>query len=181
MFKLKSWGFVKLALLFIGLLCMAGPCLAMVELEVSPQSIDIYAGETANFTITVSLNESDIPEGIDPYPITTIFSVNSPISGWDYSFSNGSVMLDSSITSNSSVLKISVPQNATEGFYTHTVNATSYDAIGAPYGIISEIDIYVINTNVETPTNGQIPEFPTIALPMLAVLGVVAVFGKRNK
>jgi hypothetical protein len=32
----------------------------------------------------------------------------------------------------------------------------------------------------EFPDNGEIPEFPTIALPMLAIIGVALIFRRKE-
>ncbi|HII00389.1 TPA: PEF-CTERM sorting domain-containing protein [Methanosarcinaceae archaeon] len=96
------------------------------------------------------------------------------IPDWGYSFSEDSVILDLERTTNTSVLEITVPSDAVPGNYSHTVTATGYDELGKEIDYPSEFDIYVINTNV------NVPEFPTVALPMLAVFGLVAIFGRRK-
>ena len=37
-------------------------------------------------------------------------------------------------------------------------------------------------TNTDLPTNtGEIPEFPSVALPVVAVLGLLVIFGHRKE
>jgi hypothetical protein len=59
--------------------------------------------------------------------------------------------------------------------YPHTVIVDGYDEFGTLIGIPVETDIYVINTDV-----ASIPEFPTVALPILSVIGLLLVMRKSK-
>lgn len=168
---------VKIGFLF-GLLCLlllANTCSAAVELDVADEIKEAAPGTTVSYDLVVALEEP-IDETVD-YPITEEFSIDPIREGWVYSFSRDSVMLDLTRTTNTSVLEITVPANAIVGeTYTHTVIATGYDSFGKEYDIPLELDVYVINTDIN-----NIPEFPSIALPVAAVLGLVFVFGRKKE
>ncbi len=165
MLKLKN-----LVLGILILLLMVNTCLAVVEFQIYPGTRYVSPGETVSYDLAVSLkNLSDDTV----FPVTENFSIDPRMPGWGYSFSEDSVILDLARITNSSVLEIAVPSNATAGTYSHKVIAKEYDSYSKITGAY-DTDIYVINTNV------QVPEFPTVALPMLAVFGLVAIFGKRN-
>ncbi|WP_440956234.1 PEF-CTERM sorting domain-containing protein [Methanosarcina sp. Mfa9] len=151
---------------------MANPCSAAVSFDVSPGTKYVQPGGTAIYDLAVFL-DTPLDYTVD-YPITEKFAIDLMISDWVYSFSEDSVILDLNRTTNTSVLEITVPFDAVPGNYSHKVTATGYDKLGKEIDYPSEFDIYVINTNV------NVPEFPTVALPMLAVFGLVAIFGRRN-
>jgi len=154
------------------LLLMVNTCSAVVEFDISPGTKYVRPGETVSYDMKVFL-ETPIDNTVE-YPVTEYFSIDPKLPDWGYSFSEDSVMLDLTRIENFSVLTITVPLDAGAGSYSHEVNATGYDESNIIIDEPIEIDIYVINTNV------QVPEFPTVALPMLAVFGLVAIFGKRK-
>lgn len=168
----------KIGVLFIGLLSfllLINTCSAAVELNISEGTQYVSPGETVNYTLIVSLEET-IDETVF-YPITEEFSIDPTRDGWIYSFSKDNVILDNiSRTTNTSVLQIKVPSDASAGLYSHTVYATGYDSLSALIGIPVEVDFYVINTGVN-----NIPEFPSVAVPMVAILGIVAFIGRRKE
>ncbi|MDI9395492.1 MAG: PEF-CTERM sorting domain-containing protein [Euryarchaeota archaeon] len=170
---------VKIGFIFglLGLLLLANTCSAAVELDVPVDTKEAAPGTIVRYDLVVSLGEE--PDDTVPYPITEFFSIeeDDENAGWLYSFSRESVILDLERTTNSSVLEITVPGNAEIGkTYSHTVIATGYDSLGDELGIPIELDVHVVNTNVN-----EIPEFPSIALPVAAVLGLVFVFGRRKE
>jgi hypothetical protein len=165
----------KIGLLFVGLLSLlflVNTCSA-VEFTIDHDVLTAHPGDIVNYTMTVTASNEDL----DFAPITETFAVNESVPGWLYSFSNDMVILDNSSKTNTSILSITVPTTATPGkTYRHAINATGQDSIGRDYGIPTEVDVYVINTNVQ-----QVPEFPSIALPVAAVLGLVAIFGRKKE
>jgi hypothetical protein len=94
-------------------------------------------------------------------------------SGWTYTFDPSTVTLSSPTESKSSILTMKVSDDATPGIYYHTVETKLQNMLD-PTGI-GIAQVYVINTDV---TN--VPEFPTVAMPMLAILGLVTIFGRRK-
>jgi len=167
---------VKIGFIFglLGLLLMANTC-AAVGFNISPETKMAHPGDTVGYGLTVNLTGDEDP---NYFPITERFSIDpeKSVPGWGYSFSRDSVMLDYSSRTNTSTLYISVPLGTAQGNYSHSVNATAYDEFGKQIGYSTELDVYVVNTNVN-----NIPEFPSIALPAAAVLGLVAVFGRKKE
>jgi len=168
----------KIGVLFIGLLSfllLINTCSAAVELDISEGTQYVSPGDTVSYTLVVSLEEP-IDETVF-YPITEEFSIDPMRDGWIYSFSKDNVILDDvSRTTDTSVLQITVPADASAGLYSHTVYATGYDSLGVLIGVPVEVDFYVINTEVN-----NIPEFSSVAVPMVAILGIVAIFGRRKE
>lgn len=147
-------------------------CSATVDFTIPQGTKTVTAGGTVTYDLQVSLAQPiDLTAS---YPITEVFSVDPQLPSWTYTFSKPSVDLDTTHTSDSSVLSITVPQGTAPGLYTHTVYATGYDPAGKPIGVASEIAWYVVNTNV------SVPEFPSVVVPVAAILGLVVVFGRRK-
>ena len=119
--------------------------------------------------------DSSLPEDV-------VFSINRTDKrpgwnpDWDYTFSPSEVRLEDPSDSKSSVLTIEVPADAAPGVYYHTVEAQVWNEFDRTiFGEASIAQVYVVNTDV---TN--VPEFPTVAVPMLAILGLVTIFGRRK-
>ncbi|HJH29892.1 MAG TPA: PEF-CTERM sorting domain-containing protein [Methanosarcinaceae archaeon] len=151
---------------------------AAVELTVTPvDAITVVQGETISYIATVTMTDS-----IFYPPLEEVFSIEDADKqlGWTYTFDSASVILVNVGDSNSSTLTITVPIDAPTGLYSHTVIATGYDQfgniIGIPITFPIEVDYYDINTDV-TP----IPEFPTIALPVISVLGIMLLMSRREE
>ncbi|MDI9394469.1 MAG: PEF-CTERM sorting domain-containing protein [Euryarchaeota archaeon] len=174
---------VKIGFIFglLGLLLLANTC-AAVEFQVSPDVKYAYPGETVTYVLTVSLTDEELegnellPEEDKYLPMTEEFSITDPLDDWVFLFSKESVILTNISTTNTSVLSITVPQDANPGYYKHNVTATGYDKGFKEIGEPTSLNIFVVNTNVN-----EIPEFPSIALPVAAVLGLVFVFGRRKE
>jgi hypothetical protein len=146
---------------------------AAVELTVTPEDgITVVQGGTISYVATLTATDP-----IDFPPQEEVFSIEEADKqpGWTYIFDPASVTLFSLGDSGSSTLTIIVPIDAPTGFYSHTVIATGYDEFGNMIGIPTEVDFYVINTDV-TP----IPEFPTIVLPVISVLGIMLLMTRRK-
>jgi hypothetical protein len=146
---------------------------AAVELAVTPvDGITVVQGEAISYVATVTVTEPIF------LPQEEVFSIEDTDkqSGWTYTFAPASVTLENVGDSGSSTLTITVPIGAPTGLYTHTVIATGYDELGNIIGIPTEVDVYIINTDV-TP----IPEFPTVALPVVAVIGLLLLMRRRKE
>lgn len=148
---------------------------AAVELTVTPMDgITVVQGETISYVATVTVTEP-----IDFPPQEEVFSIEDADKqpDWTYTFDPASVTLENVVgDSGSSTLTITVPIDAPTGLYSHTVIATGYDAFGNMIGVPTEVDIYIINTDV-TP----IPEFSTIAVPVVAVIGLLLLMRRRKE
>jgi len=169
----------KIMKMFIGifvLLLVANTSSAGVELTVTPENgvITVAPGGTINYTATViaDANPIDFPE-----PQDEVFSIDEVDKqpGWDYIFDPGTVRLEAPGESKSTKLTINIASDAPPGMYHHTVIVYGYDEFGTMIGVPTETDIYVINTDV-----ASIPEFPTIALPILSVIGLLFVMRRQR-
>ncbi len=176
MLKIKNLGFGILVLLL-----MVNTCSAEFSLLVSPVNTELVSpGESISYNVIV--NDSDDGEFIVTENVN--LSINRTIEcpssidedywspDWEYIFNPSEVRIDLP-GSNFSVLTLEVPADVVPGTYNHIVEAkvwNEYDTLEP-----SIIQTVVINTDVN-----NIPEFPTVALPMLAVFGLVAIFGKRK-
>jgi uncharacterized membrane protein len=168
---------VKMGFLFglLGLLLLANTCSAAVELTVTPVNNDsVVPGGTISYYVNLSATE-DL--GGDQ---TEYLSINESTKqpGWSYLFNSGTLILKDAGDLKTSILTISVPDDVTPGTYYHVVVATGYMIIDGdiPFEIMVEEDTSGFNTDVNS-----IPEFPSIALPAVAVLGLVFVFGRKKE
>lgn len=171
---------------FIGilvLLLVANTCSAAgLDLSIVPENgaITVEPGKTISYIVTVSDDEID-PS--DPYLVENVqFSINRTNRGtwlnpaWNYEFVPPTVRLESNTDSKSSKLTLHIPEDATLGTYSHTVEASAKNKYDEEVEITGRIAVNVIDTDV---TN--IPEFPSIALPVAAIIGLVAVFGRKKE
>jgi hypothetical protein len=149
----------------LGLLFLVNTCSAAVEFNIPQDTVYAYRGETVSFNLNVNLDPQSQVSG----DIIETFSIDQDgIPGWGYHFSKNSVTLNNANPSDSSVLYITVPNDAAAGEYEHTILATGDD------GVVQEVSMYVVNTNV------SVPEFPSVAVPVAAVLGLMLIFGRKK-
>lgn len=172
---------VKIKNLFFGILIlflMVNTCSAGFSLLVSPVD-NIYVvspGESISYNVIVNDSELFIPEDVT-------FSINRTFEcpvwveedywspDWGYTFNPSTVTLETQTESKISILTLEVPADATpEHYYYHPVEAKVSNIFG---GVIARV--YVTGTDVN-----NIPEFPTIVVPVIAILGLVTMFGRRN-
>jgi hypothetical protein len=166
----------KIRLLFVGLLSLmflVNTC-AAVNFDVT-DNLTKYAkpGDTVSFNLRVNLTTDELkyPE---LFPYIENFSITNPRTNWGYSFSANNLTLDDSNHANTSVLYIKVPLTAYEGAYDHKIELKSYsNDSGTPF--YEQNMTIIVNTDIQ-----QVPEFPSIALPVAAVLGLVAIFGRKK-
>lgn len=166
----------KIKFILIGLLSLlflVNTCSAMVDFTIPEGTKYAHPGDNISYDLDVSL-EQPIDDSVS-YPITEEFSVDPIRQDWGYSFSQDKVTLDPSNLSASSILYVKVPDNALPGEYSDTVYATGTDSSGNQYANPIEVTFSVINTNV------SVPEFPSVAVPVVAVLGLVAIIGRRKE
>jgi len=158
------------------LLLIANTSSAGVGLTVTPETGDITVapGGTINYiaTVTADANPDDFPAAQDE-----VFSIDEVDKqpGWDYIFDPGTLRLETPGESKSTKLTINIASDAPPGLYHHTVIVYGYDEFGTLIGVPTETDIYVINTDV-----APIPEFPTIAFPIISVIGLLFVMRKQK-
>jgi hypothetical protein len=168
----------KILLLIVsGLLiaCMAGSAMASVSLDLGTRQVDL----AENDPVTVSLSATaspyykmvlTLPDGVSGYilpdsgsPIPTFASLTGPTSGYQFFeitdaqaniYHTGKLYLSGS---KEGEVSVSVYEGtSTEPSATWTLRAYS---------------------TVDT----KIPEFPTVALPVAAILGLVFIFGRKKE
>lgn len=158
------------------LLLIANTSSAGVELSVTPENgvITVAPGGTINYiaTVTADSNPDDFPA-----PQDEVFSIDEldKRPKWDCIFDPGTLRLETPGESKSTTLTINIASDAPPGMYHHTVIVYGYDEFGTLIGVPTETDIYVINTDV-----APIPEFPTIAFPIISVIGLLFVMHKSK-
>lgn len=170
---------VKIGFLFgfLGLLFLVNTCSAGLTLSVIPENgtYDVTPGETISYIATVIDDETFEAE-------TVSFSINRTYQNdiwnpdWYYVFDPSTVQLADANDSQSSKLTLEVPADATPGTYYHTVQASGRTDFEEMVNITGRATVHVVHSDVN-----NIPEFPSIALPVAAVLGLVAVFGRKKE
>jgi uncharacterized membrane protein len=175
---------VKIGFLFclLGLLLLANTCSASgLTLSVVAENGTIYVepGQTISYIATVSdgeITSADLAEDVR-FSINRTHQDSYLNPDWNYAFNPSEVRLENETDSKSSILTLDVPENTIPGTYSHTVQVSAlneYDKMIEGY--TGRITVEVVNTDV---TN--VPEFPSIALPVAAVLGLVFVFGHKKE
>ncbi|RLG99611.1 hypothetical protein DRO38_07530 [Candidatus Bathyarchaeota archaeon] len=154
--------FVLLLIVGIGMVGTAAADPGIV-MEVTPIDNEVLPGEIATYEVNVSYFMTP------PSTEHVVLSIDNPI--WNYTFDPAEFDINSG-ESKYSTLNISVPTDASPGTYTHTVNATATGVLIPPV-IITER----VTTTVETTV---IPEFSTIAIPVVAILVLVFLFNRRK-
>lgn len=175
---------VKIGLLFglLGLLLLANTCSAAgLTLSVVAENgtISVEPGQSIRYIATVSDSEivsADLAEDVR-FSINRIHQSSYQNPDWSYVFNPSEVRLENEADSKSSILTLEVPEDATPGTYNHTVEVSALNEYDKKIeGYTGRITVEVINTDVNS-----IPEFPSIALPVVAILGLVSVFGRRKE
>lgn len=177
---------VKIGLLFglLGLLLLANTCSAAgLTLSVVAENgtISVEPGQSIRYIATVNddgigfvdpMLAEDVSFSINRARQTTVWE--NP--NWDYTFDPSTVRLENGADSKSSTLTLKIPENTPEGIYNHTVEVSAMNQLDRETNLEGRVTVNVINTDVNS-----IPEFPSIVLPVAAVLGLVAVFGRRKE
>jgi len=129
-----------------------------ITLDITPINDKVLPGETASYEANVTSQVSGDE--------TVHLNVTNPISGWNYTFSENDFNLPA-YSSKTVNMFITVASDASPGDYYHDVKAE-----GNVSGITIEETVY---TNVLTTV---IPEFSTIAIPVVVILVLVFLFNR---
>ena len=153
------------------LLLTAGTVAAGIVMEATPIASTVGPGGTATYEVNVSYFMDD------PSTENVVLSIDNPISGWAYTFDPNGFDIGTE-ESKYSTLSIAVPTDAQIGTYVHTVNATA-----TGQGQIPGIPIFytiteIVTTDIETEL---IPEFSTIAVPVVTVIGLLLLMRRREQ
>ena len=131
-----------------------------ITLDITPINDKVLPGETASYEVNVTSQVN--------WDETVHLSVTNPISGWNYTFSENDFNLPA-YASKTVDMYITVASDASPGDYYHDVKAE-----GKFLGETIEETVY---TNVLTTV---IPEFSTIAIPVVVILALVFLFNRRK-
>jgi len=131
-----------------------------ITLDITPTNDKVLPGETASYKVNVTSQVSGDE--------TVHLSITNPISGWNYTFSENDFNLPA-FGSKTVDMFITVASDASPGDYYHDVRAE-----GKVLGVTVEDTVY---TNVLTTV---IPEFSTIAIPVVAILVLMFLFNRRK-
>jgi hypothetical protein len=160
-----------------GLLLLVNICSADVDLTITPVNGNSVApGGTISYYVNVNTNDlGDLLQ-------KEIFFIREDTkqSGWEYTFDPASLLL-TGIGETRTLLTIKVPSNTEPGSYQHILSADGLAIFGGEDPTIQEpIEILVESDETAFNTDVQIPEFPSVAVPVIAILGLVTIFGRRK-
>ena len=158
----KAWFIVPLLLLLSAGTASANPGIVVT---VSPVVDTVAPGGTATYTVTV--------ESITTVEEHVVLSISDPTTGWVYTFNPVEFDIAPGATVVSD-LSMTVPGDAPQGDYYHTVNASAY-LPGLEWLGAVEASTY---TNILTTV---IPEFPTVAIPAMLALSGYLLIGRRRR
>lgn len=163
----------KICIGMLTILLLSNMSLAAVELKVTPVDVEaVSPGGSIDYEITVEVTE----DLYSPWQ-EEIFSISDKQSGWNYNFNPESVTLYNNIgETKSSILTMTVPNDAPIGLYSHTVVATGYDEFGKDINVETEVDTFVVNTPIE-----PIPELNTGILTSAGMIGLILILRKYKK
>ena len=147
------------------LLLTAGTVAAGITMSATPIDSTVGPGGTATYEVNVSYFM------LFPPTEHVVLSIDNPILGWTYTFDPNGYDIRTR-ESKYSTLSITAPADAQPGTYTHTITATATGQIG-PIPIVE-----IVTTDVETEL---IPEFSTIAVPVVAVIGLLLLMRRRKE
>ena len=134
-----------------------------ISVDVIPVKDTVLPGETAIYTVSVyCFAGPGVTERVK-------LDISNPTPGWTYTFDPEEFYIDDKETVHSS-LTMDVPGDESIGEYYHDVHA-----IATFMGWVIEETTY---TNVLTTL---IPEFTTIAIPVVALLGLFAFYRRKQK
>ena len=129
-------------------------------IDITPVKDKVLPGETASYKVNIT--------NLMSWAETVHLRVENPITGWSYTFSENDFNLPA-YASKTVDMYITVASDASPGDYYHDVKAE-----GKVFGITVEETVY---TNILTTV---IPEFKTIGIPVVAILGLVLLFNRRK-
>ena len=166
--------------IMIGILPYTAAATPGIYVTVDPLSQPAVSGNTIDYGVTVS----NMDDGYTK--LITSLDITSAQPGWTYTFDPNIIGqtipagIDAGI---STVLSVTSPAGTTSGIYGHQINAEVEYMLMVPFPpfalTLPESDPENFNTQIQGTT--PIPEFPTIALPVLSVIGLLFVFERRKR
>lgn len=156
-------------LLAVILLLSAGTASANPGISVSvtpPAGITVAPGETASYALSVFLD----PDGLGSRPAH--LSITNPVAGWTYTFSDNDFVISEGQTI-PVTLEVGVAADTTQGTYASDGDASTTVCLDGFCIAGWDATTFVVYTTA-------IPEFPTVALPIVSIIGLMLLFQKRK-
>src|SRR5574341_434130 len=164
---MKTRTVVYLIFVLFGILPYGVAAMPGIDVTASPLSIATESGTTKDYQITITNLDDDL------YKTITSLGMTISQSGWTYTFEPdliGANIPAGSSNSITATLHVTIPPGQTNQIYDHQVTAEAqYELF--PDFFASDNDYENINTEIIGTTETEIPEFPTIALPVVSALG----------
>lgn len=155
-------------IILIGILMLTNICSAITYNIEAPNGIIATPGGSVEYVITISDTELPIDERFDFF----VYPENALYSDWAYEFKPQYILVPG-VGSSSTILTIEVPLDTEAGTYQH--NVVMQGSIDDPEFVeFADFTTEVVQTDV------SVPEFPTVAMPILAILGIVTIFARRK-
>ncbi len=182
---MKTSKIVLMVFILMGI--MPAAAIPGIQVTIDPLSIDAQSDTTVNYVVKIT-NEDDFYD-------KTITSLDMPVTqpGWIYSIDPPSTNTIPAGAGNfiTTTLHITVPSGTTSNiYYSHRINAVAefelYPGCLSETGdtslcILTENDPEDFNTHViEGAQNTEIPEFPSIALPVVGTIGLLFIMRRRK-
>ena len=155
----------------IGILPYTAAATPGINLTAEPIS-----GTTVDYLVTIN----NMDDGY--YKIVSLFDVSILPTGWTYTFNPdpiGQIIPAGNGEYITTTLQITAPAGTAHNFpITVEAQYEMWPGSGA-FGVYGT-DRFTYSLYVVVPETTPIPEFPTIALPVLSVMGLMLVFGRRR-
>lgn len=139
-----------------------------ITVDVTPVNPQVVPPGTASYSVTVTSSSTETEK--------VTLSIVNPKDGWSYSFGENDFELPPAGTPGSTKtveLSITVPAGTVNGDYFHDLKG--FAVVPGFEGVFDEETFFL---NVLTLA---IPEFPTIALPVVTAIGMLFIMSKRKK
>lgn len=181
--KMKTM--ILIMLVMISILPYTAAATPGIYVTIDPLSQPAVSGNTIDYGVIVSNMDDGIPK------LITSLDIISAQPGWTYAFNPDIVgqeipgVKDAGINT---ILSVTSPAGMARGIYGHQINAeVEYTLMLSDplMAFIPSIPLTLTefdpeNFNTEIQDSASIPEFPTIALPVLSVIGLLFVFERRR-
>ncbi len=173
--KIKT--IIFLVFVLVGILPYVGAATPGIDVTASPLSIATSSGTTIDYQITITNLDNDYDKTITSLGMT----ISQP--GWTYTFEPdliGTKIPAGNGNSITATLHVTIPPSQTIQIYDNQVTADAeYELFPGFFG--SDSDPENFNTEITATTGTDIPEFPTIALPIVSVLGLMFLISRQKK
>ncbi len=171
--KIKTILFMVFVL--VGIMPYVGAATPGIDVTINPLSITTAGGTIIDYQVTITNLDDDFDKTI------TALGMTISQSTWTYT-------LDSDLTGNTipagngnsitTTLHVTIPPGQTSQIYNQQVTSEAQYELFPGY-IASDNDPENFNTEITDIT--PIPEFPTIALPIISALGLMFMMSRQKK